>query len=101
MLTGGTEQAAMAADDDDDGENYVAPNGLSSRRRMHDSYRIMQANNVERESGSEEAIISVSGILSHSIRHNLTGILQLPHAQLLQLLLGQLGNAGVIPTFLR
>lgn len=46
--------------DNDDGDDYVAPNGLSSRRRMHDSYRIMQANNVERESGSEEAIISVS-----------------------------------------
>jgi hypothetical protein len=43
-----------------DDEDYVAQNGLSSRRRMHDSYRIMQANNVERESGSEEAIISVS-----------------------------------------
>lgn len=48
------EQVAM------DDEDYVAQNGLSSRRRMHDSYRIMQANNVERESGSEEAIISVS-----------------------------------------
>ncbi|CZT22683.1 related to WD repeat-containing protein [Ramularia collo-cygni] len=75
------EQAAMDVDEDD-GEDYVAPNGLSSRRRMHDSYRIMQANNVERESGSEEAYIS------------------LPHAQLLQLLLGQLGNAGAVPTFL-
>jgi nuclear receptor interaction protein len=87
--------------DHNDNEDYVAPNGLSSRRRMHDSYRIMQANNVERESGAEEAIISVSltSILFSLVRV-LTGILQLPRAQLLQLLLGQLGNAGVIPTFL-
>lgn len=49
----------MSANDNDN-EDYVAPKGLSSRKRMHDSYRIMQANNVERESGSEEAIISVS-----------------------------------------
>lgn len=59
VLTGVIEQANMDADINDN-EDYVAPNGLSSRKRMHDSYRIMQANDVERQSGSEDAVISVS-----------------------------------------
>ncbi|KAK4507544.1 hypothetical protein PRZ48_001279 [Zasmidium cellare] len=60
----------------DENEEYVAPTGLSSRKRMHDSYRIIQNNNMEREGGNQEAVIT------------------LPHAQLLQLLFGQIGNIG-------
>lgn len=107
VLTTPAEQTTMNAEAGHD-ENYVAPNGLSSRRRMHNSYRIMQANNIEREGGNEEAIISVS--LHHlpplyffhrAISLTIFAISQLPHAQLLQLLLGQLGNAGGIPMFLQ
>ncbi|KAF2160485.1 hypothetical protein M409DRAFT_29106 [Zasmidium cellare ATCC 36951] len=70
-----TSEPAMpeAADEDDE---YVAPAGLSSKKRMYDSYRIIQNNNMEREGGNQEAVIT------------------LPHAQLLQLLFGQIGNIG-------
>jgi nuclear receptor interaction protein len=44
-------------DDDDD---YVAPKGLSSRKRMHDAYRITQNNDMEREGGNQDAVITVS-----------------------------------------
>lgn len=50
------EEQAAAEDNDE----YVAPNGLSSKKRMHDSYRIIQNNNMEREGGSQEAVITVS-----------------------------------------
>lgn len=36
-------------------ESFVAPNGLTSRRRMHDAYRIMNNNDVERQGGSQDA----------------------------------------------
>ncbi|KAK4545418.1 hypothetical protein LTR36_002768 [Oleoguttula mirabilis] len=39
-------------DDDDENEDYVAENGLASRKRMHDAYRITHANDVERQGGS-------------------------------------------------
>ena len=40
----------------------TAPNssdGLSSRKRMHDSYQIMSQNDAERQGGMREAFISV------------------------------------------
>lgn len=49
------EQAAAAQEDDE----YVAPQGLASRKRMQDSYRIIQSNNLEREGGNQEAVITV------------------------------------------
>ncbi|KXT04418.1 hypothetical protein AC578_3604 [Pseudocercospora eumusae] len=58
-------------DDDDD---FVAPNGLSSRKRMHDAYRIMQSNNMEREGGNQQAAIT-RALLAHlteRIRRHLT-----------------------------
>ncbi|SMQ46258.1 unnamed protein product [Zymoseptoria tritici ST99CH_3D1] len=70
------EQSRMDHDDE-----YVAATGLSSRKRMHDVYRITQTNEMEREGGNQDSAIT------------------LPHAQLLRLLFGQLGNAGMMPTF--
>ncbi|CAK4030629.1 hypothetical protein DOTSEDRAFT_49827 [Lecanosticta acicola] len=51
-----SEEELEAAHENDD---YVAPNGLSSRKRMHDSYRITQNNDVERGGGSQDAVITV------------------------------------------
>lgn len=51
-----TEEEFENAHENDD---YVAPNGLSSRKRMHDAYRIMQQNNVEREGGNQDSVITV------------------------------------------
>lgn len=46
-------------------EDYVAPNGLSSRKRMHDHYKITQQNDVERAGGNQEAVITVRDLLSY------------------------------------
>ena len=52
--------ASMTDDDaDDENDDYVAPNGLSSRKRMQDSYRIMNQNDVERKGGNQEAFLTV------------------------------------------
>ena len=45
--------------DDDDDDTYVASNGLASRKRMHDSYRIMNQNDVERQGGNQDAFLTV------------------------------------------
>lgn len=62
--TNGTtsEPAFARLDQDDENENdeYVAPAGLASRKRMHDSYQITQQNDVERQGGNQDAFISVS-----------------------------------------
>ena len=49
-------------DEDEELENdeYVAPAGLASRKRMHESYRIMQQNDVELQGGNQDAFITVS-----------------------------------------
>jgi nuclear receptor interaction protein len=47
------------AEEEDDDENYVAHNGLASRRRMQDSYRIMNQNDVERQGGNQDAFLTV------------------------------------------
>ena len=46
-------------DNDDDSEEYVAPNGLASRRRMHESYRITSQNDAERQGGNQDAFLTV------------------------------------------
>ena len=46
-------------EDPNESDDYVAPTGLRSRQRMDDAYRIMQQNNVEREGGNQEAVITV------------------------------------------
>ena len=45
--------------DEDEDESYVAANGLSSRKRMNDSYRIMNQNDVERQGGNQDAFLTV------------------------------------------
>jgi nuclear receptor interaction protein len=51
--------------DPDNASNVLGPNasrigGLESRKRIHDSYRIMSQNDVERRGGVNEAHITVS-----------------------------------------
>jgi nuclear receptor interaction protein len=46
-------------EDEDEDESYVAANGLASRRRMNDSYRIMNQNDVERQGGNQDAFLTV------------------------------------------
>jgi len=40
-------------------EDAVAPNGLSSRKRMHLEYQITSKNDVDRKGGSRDAFITV------------------------------------------
>lgn len=47
-------------DDENDNDEYVAPSGLASRRRLHQSYQITQQNDVERMGGNQDAFITVS-----------------------------------------
>ncbi|KAK4554984.1 hypothetical protein LTR86_007750 [Recurvomyces mirabilis] len=61
--------------DSEEGEAYVAPTGLASRKRMHDAYRIMNANDVERRGGG-----------------NQDNYITIPQAQLLQMLFGIQGG---------
>ncbi|EME49597.1 hypothetical protein DOTSEDRAFT_49827 [Dothistroma septosporum NZE10] len=49
----------------DSDEDYVAPNGLSSRKRMHDHYAITQQNDIERAGRNQEAVITVRDLLSY------------------------------------
>lgn len=67
------EQMDVEEEEDDD---YVAPGGLASRRRMHESYRIMQQNDLERQGGNQDAFITVS---------------QIPESLLRMLLMGRMG----------
>lgn len=43
----------------EDDEEYVAANGLRSRRRMHLEYQIVSQNDAERQGGNQEASITV------------------------------------------
>lgn len=58
-----TSEPAMPADNSDrrleDDEEYVAPSGLPSRKRMRDEYRIVAQNDVDRQGGNQEAFITV------------------------------------------
>ncbi|GAB7352950.1 hypothetical protein MBLNU459_g3525t1 [Dothideomycetes sp. NU459] len=59
-----TSEPAMPAGSEeqrvDDDEQYVAPNGLPSRKRMGDEYRIVAQNDVDRQGGNQEAFITRS-----------------------------------------
>jgi len=60
---GATSEPAISRrdeDDENDIDDYVAPSGLASRRRLHESYQIMQQNDVERQGGNQDAFITVS-----------------------------------------
>ena len=54
------DQHHTSVDRDDD--DFVAPSGLASRRRMHDSYRIVNQNDVERQGGNQDAYITVRSL---------------------------------------
>jgi nuclear receptor interaction protein len=51
------ERPTEAASDSDD---EVAPNGLRSRKRMHEAYQITSKNDMDRKGGREDYFISVS-----------------------------------------
>ncbi|KAF2110173.1 WD and tetratricopeptide repeat-containing protein [Lophiotrema nucula] len=44
--------------EDEDEEEKVAANGLSSRKRMHESYQIMSQNDMDRKGGREDVFIT-------------------------------------------
>lgn len=74
-----TSEPAVAAPNEtqeDDDEEYVAPTGLASRKRLHESYQIMQQNDVERQGGNQDAFVSVR---------------QIPRDLLMMLLMGRTG----------
>lgn len=50
------------ADITDSDEEPVATNGLASRKRMHDQYRITSHNDAERQGGNRDAYITVSRV---------------------------------------
>lgn len=50
------------------GENGAEEFGLSSAKRMHDSYRIMSQNDNDRRGGMNEALITVSSLRSRYTR---------------------------------
>ncbi|KAI9849653.1 MAG: hypothetical protein M1837_002778 [Sclerophora amabilis] len=61
-----TTAAAAGGDDDDDDDDddderppVVAPDGLASRKRMHQSYEITSQNDVDRRGGRHDAWITV------------------------------------------
>ncbi|RMY62493.1 hypothetical protein D0863_10948 [Hortaea werneckii] len=57
-------------------EDFVAPSGLQSRKRMQNAHQITSSNDRDREGGNSDAFITV------------------PPTQLLRLLFGGMGNAG-------
>jgi nuclear receptor interaction protein len=63
---GATSEPAMDRHDEEnenDQYNYVlAPNGLASRRRLHERDQIMQQNDVERQGGNQDAFVTVSQV---------------------------------------
>ncbi|EMC94346.1 hypothetical protein BAUCODRAFT_73625 [Baudoinia panamericana UAMH 10762] len=50
--------------EDDEDDEYVAPTGLPSRKRMHDAYRIMNKNDVERQGGNQDSYLTVRELRS-------------------------------------
>lgn len=60
---------AGGPDIDDEDEDYVAPGGLSSRKRMADEYRITSQNDVDRRGGTRgETFITVRALWSMRVR---------------------------------
>jgi len=53
------DRPAEAPSDSDD---EVAPNGLRSRKRMHEAYQITSQNDMDRKGGREDYFISVSQV---------------------------------------
>lgn len=57
------EAKVEAADDEamSDSENEYAPNGLRSRKRMHQAYQITSKNDMDRRGGRDDYFISQAG----------------------------------------
>ncbi|GAB7345215.1 hypothetical protein MBLNU457_3591t1 [Dothideomycetes sp. NU457] len=53
-------EPAVPAPIDEHDDEYVAPNGLASRKRMHDEYQITSQNDISRQGGNQEAYITRS-----------------------------------------
>ncbi|OQN95366.1 hypothetical protein B0A48_18472 [Cryoendolithus antarcticus] len=54
--------------DDQLDETYVAPTGLTSRRRMHEATEIMARNDVDRRGGNQDSLISRSMLMQLATR---------------------------------
>ena len=55
----GTSHEQAVLDEQEEDEDYIAPTGLASRKRMQDAYRIMNSNDVERQGGNNDTFITV------------------------------------------
>ncbi|KAF4554133.1 WD domain-containing protein 48 [Elsinoe fawcettii] len=58
------ESQSEAASPEEDDDNYVAPNGLASRRKIDEAYQIMTENDRTRQGGNQEAYITASDLLA-------------------------------------
>nr|OQN98621.1 hypothetical protein B0A51_18973 [Rachicladosporium sp. CCFEE 5018] len=54
--------------DDELDESYVAPTGLTSRRRMHEATEIMARNDVDRRGGGQNSFVSRSMLMQLAAR---------------------------------
>lgn len=59
-----TSEPAVEAQKVEDDDEYVAPNGLHSRKKMHEEYNIRAQNDVDRQGGQQEAVITVSDLFA-------------------------------------
>lgn len=59
-----SEPAVPAPAPDEDDDEYVASNGLESKKRMGDEYQIVSKNDLDRQGGNQEAFITVSDLVS-------------------------------------
>ena len=68
--------AARGGEDDDDDKEVMAPNGLMSRKRLHDEYRITVRNDMNRRAGkqmhlSRDMLDTIVGRLGDVMAENL------------------------------
>lgn len=61
-------EGESAVDAPSDSDDEVVPGGLSSRRRMHQSYQITSQNDMDRKGGREDYFIS-QAVLAQLARH--------------------------------
>lgn len=58
--------------DQSDSDEYLAPSGLQSRRRMYDSRRIIEQNRLEHARGRQDHGITISpDIVQYLVQHGL------------------------------
>ncbi|KAF2155884.1 WD40 repeat-like protein [Myriangium duriaei CBS 260.36] len=61
----GTEQDSQKLEEDDE---FIAPNGFPSRKRLHLEYQITSQNDSRRQNGAQEAFITIEDILAMFFR---------------------------------